>query len=142
MGVSFHPKEGWLRISSSNIVNAAGSAGDFLSFSTQRGRPMIEVTQDETAAVSGGMFGGTGRYSPLDASATHEPGQNSYGETIPGGAAAYSAALAMGQMQIGADQHLADQIESCTTGNLLVCAGQTFQVLADQLGMAAAKQKP
>ena len=59
-----------------------------------------------------------------------------------GGAAFYNEALAMGPMQIDADQHLADQIDSCTVGNPFVCVVQTFQNLADQLGMAAAKKTP
>jgi len=82
--------------------------------------------------VSGGLIGGGSTPSgiPLyDASATREPGQNSYGETVPGGFEHYYEVLSMANAHSAAQEALTRQMNSCLHGNLLTCALDTMRAL-------------
>lgn len=102
---------------------------------------MRTLTWNELECTGGGMIGSS-QPGLLDASGTYTPGQNSWGESTPGGAAFYYSVLDQGEKDIAFDAALMQQISACTTGNLAICVLNTFQVLHGQLDRAAAQAKP
>ncbi len=112
------------------------NAGEILEW----GKFVRILSNFEQAAVSGGIVSPNGSPSGnlLDASDTHLPGQNSYGEDVPGGARHYDYVLASGERAIRAQEQLVQQIDNCTTGNLAQCALDTFGSLGSALEQGAA----